>query len=152
MAEEKKSTDKKEAKLPPRRYRVHYTGRLEDGSVFDSSRDKEPMTVPIGLQRVIPGFEAALKEMTAGESRKVTIPPARAYGPYREDLVTEVPRVKFNKDLTLREGQFLQLTNPMGIVTKVRVKALEGEKVVLDANHPLAGKTLLFDIEVLEIL
>ena len=152
MGEERKEQEKKKVKPPPRRYRVHYTGRLEDGSVFDTSRDKEPLTVPLGLKRVIPGFEAALKGMEAGETKKVTIPPAGAYGAYREELVTEVPRGQFKEDLVLKPGQFLQLTNPMGIVTKVRVKDLHDEKVVLDANHPLAGKTLVFEIEVLEIL
>lgn len=152
MGEEKKEQAKKTVKPPPRRYRVHYTGRLEDGSVFDTSRGKEPLTVPLGLKRVIPGFESALDGMGTGDRKTVTIPPSGAYGAYREELVTEVPREKFKDQVDLKAGQFLQLTNPMGIVTKVRVKEFDDEQVTLDANHPLAGKTLVFEIEVLEIL
>ena len=141
----------KKGRPGPRRVKVHYTGRLEDGAVFDTSRDKEPLTVPFGRDRVIPGFEEALRDMAVGESKRVTIPPRKAYGRYREELVTEVDRRKFSADMKLREGQHLQLKSPEGMLTKVLVKKLEGRKVTLDANHPLAGKTLIFDIEVLEI-
>jgi peptidylprolyl isomerase len=134
-----------------KKVKVHYTGRLADGTVFDSSRDKEPFTVPLGQKRVIRGFEDALKDLVVGDAREVTIPPEKAYGPYRKELVTEVARSMFSQSLALREGQHLQLKNPDGIVTTVRVKKLGEEKVTLDANHPLAGKTLVFDIEVLEI-
>jgi len=129
---------------------VHYTGRLEDGTVFDSSRDKEPLTVPLGQKRVIAGFEEALGDMGSGDVKRVTIPPGKAYGPHRPELVTEVERSKFSEDLQLREGQRLQLKNPAGIVTTVRVVSLDEEAVKLDANHPLAGKTLIFDLEVVE--
>lgn len=135
---------------PVRRVQVHYTGRLEDGTVFDSSRDKEPLTVPLGRKRVIAGFEEALKGMGNGDVKRVIIPPGKAYGPHRPELVTEVERSKFSEDLELREGQRLQLTNPAGIVTTVRVVSLKEEMVTLDANHPLAGKTLVFDLEVVE--
>ena len=151
MSDEAKGRKERKAKPPPPRYRVHYTGMLEDGSIFDTSRGKEPLTVPLGQNRVIPGFEAALKDMKAGDSTKITIPPSKAYGAFREELVTEIPREKFSPDLELKEGQFLQVTNNMGMVSKVRVKALEGKRVIVDANHPLAGKKLVFDIEVLEI-
>ncbi len=135
-----------------RRLKVHYTGSLEDGTVFDTSRDKEPMIVPLGLQRVITGFEEALEGMGAGETKRVVIPPGKAYGPHRPELVTEVARDQFPDALQLREGQRLQLTNPAGMVTAVLVKALGDDTVTLDANHPLAGHTLVFDIEVLEVL
>ena len=131
---------------------VHYTGRLEDGTVFDSSRDKEPFTVPLGQKRVIPGLEDALEGLAAGDTKEVTVPPGKAYGPYRDELVTDVARSKFSESLELREGQRLQLKNPDGIVTTARVKKLDEETVTLDANHPLAGETLVFDIEVIEIL
>jgi peptidylprolyl isomerase len=123
-----------------------------DGTVFDSSRDKEPLTVPLGQKRVIRGFEDALKDLAVGDTKEVTIPPEKAYGPYREELVTEVARSLFSENLGLREGQRLQLKNPDGIVTTAHVKKVGEEKVTLDANHPLAGETLVFDIEVLEIL
>ena len=90
--------------------------------------------------------------MAAGDTKEVTIPPAKAYGPYREELVTDVPRSKLSEHLELREGQRLQLKNPDGIVTTVRVKKLGEETVTLDANHPLAGETLVFAIEVIEVL
>jgi peptidylprolyl isomerase len=135
-----------------KKVKIHYTGRLPDGTVFDSSRDKEPLTVPLGQKRVIPGLEEALEGMAAGETKEVTIPPGKAYGPYRDELVTDVARSKFSEGLELREGQRLQLKNPDGIVTTARVKKLGEETVTLDANHPLAGETLVFDIEVIEIL
>ena len=135
-----------------KKVKVHYTGRRVDGTVFDSSRDKEPFTVPLGRKRVIHGFEDALKDMAVGDTREVTIPPEKAYGPYREELVTEVDRSMFSENLELREGQPLQIKSPDGIVTAVHVKKVGEEKVTLDANHPLAGETLVFDIEVIEIL
>jgi FKBP-type peptidyl-prolyl cis-trans isomerase 2 len=133
---------------PVKRVTVHYTGRLEDGTVFDSSRDREPITVPLGGKRVIAGFEEALQGMEPGDKKRITVPPEKAYGPHREELVTEVERSRFPGDLELKEGQRLQLRNPAGIVTTVRVISLNEESATVDANHPLAGKTLVFDLEV----
>jgi peptidylprolyl isomerase/FKBP-type peptidyl-prolyl cis-trans isomerase SlpA len=130
---------------------VHYTGRLEDGTVFDTSRDKEPITVPLGRKRVIEGFEEALEGMEVGEKKRVTIPPPKAYGPHRGELVTQVERGRFPKDLELREGQRLQIKNSAGLVTTVRVVSLGQDSVTVDANHPLAGKTLVFDLEIVGI-
>jgi len=135
-----------------RKARVHYTGRLEDGTVFDSSREGEPLVVPFGQKRVIRGLEEALLEMSPREPRKVKVPPEKGYGPYRPELVTEMDRGKFPGGLKLQVGQHLQLTNPAGMVTRVRVTALTEEQATLDANHPLAGKTLFFDLEVLDFL
>ena len=134
-----------------KRVTVHYTGRLEDGTVFDSSRDREPITVPMGGKRVIEGFEEALEGMAPGEKKKVTIEPRKAYGPHRPELVTEVERSRFPAELELKEGQRLQLKNSAGIVTTVRVVSLDDESATVDANHPLAGKTLVFDLEVISI-
>lgn len=133
-----------------RKARVHYTGRLEDGTVFDSSREGEPIVVPFGQKRVIRGLEEALLDMSPREPREVTVTPEKGYGPYRPELVTEMERDKLPGELTLQVGQHLQLTNPAGMATRVRVTALTEEKATLDANHPLAGKTLLFDLEILE--
>lgn len=135
-----------------RKYKVHYTGRLEDGTVFDSSRRGDPFVVPVGLRRVIEGFEEALVGMEAGDSKEVTIPPSKAYGPHREELISEVGRERFPEGLELREGQHLQLKGPGGVVTRVQVRALKEDAVTVDANHPLAGKTLIFDLEVVEIV
>lgn len=134
-----------------KKVKIHYTGRLVDGTVFDSTRDKKPFTVPLGQKRVIPGLEEALNGLTAGDTKEVSIPPEKAYGPYHKELVTDVARSKLSEHLELREGQRLQLKNPDGIVTTARVKKLGEETVTLDANHPLAGETLIFDIEVMEV-
>lgn len=136
---------------PVKRVTVHYTGRLEDGTVFDSSRDKDPITVPLGGKRVIEGFEEAVEGMAVGEKKRVTIPPQKAYGPHRGELVTEVERSRFPAELELKEGQRLQLKNPGGIVTTVRVISLDDKSATVDANHPLAGKTLVFDLEVVGV-
>jgi len=135
-----------------RKYKVHYTGRLEDGTVFDTSREGDPFVVPVGMKRVIEGFEEALLGMEAGDSKEVTIPPSKAYGPRREDLLRDVVRERFPEALELRVGQHLQLKGPGGVVTRVRVSALKEDAVTVDANHPLAGKTLIFDLEVVEIV
>lgn len=144
----KKGAQESGASPPVKRVTVHYTGRLEDGTVFDSSRDKDPLTVPLGGKRVIDGFEEALDGMEVGEKKRVTITPQKAYGPHRPELVTEVERSRFPEGLELKEGQHLQLRNPAGIVTTVRVIALGEETATVDANHPLAGKTLVFDLEI----
>ena len=136
---------------PAKRVTVHYTGRLEDGTVFDSSRDREPITVPMGGKRVIEGFEEALEGMEAGEKKKVTIEPRKAYGPHRPELVTEVERSRFPAGLELKEGQRLQIKGRAGLVTTVRVVSLKEESAIVDANHPLAGKTLVFDLEVMSV-
>ena len=135
-----------------RKYKVHYTGRLEDGTVFDTSREGEPFVVPVGLRRVIEGFEEALLGMDAGDSREVTIPPSKAYGPYRKELVGNVGRDRFPEALELRVGQHLQLKGAGGVLTRVQIRELKGDTVTVDANHPLAGKTLIFDLEVVEIV
>lgn len=137
---------------PVKRLRVHYTGRLEDGTVFDSTREREPLTVPLGMNRIIRGLEEALEGMAAGESGKVTVPPAKAYGPHRAELVTVMERGRFPENLELRVGQHLELKGHGGMVARVRVTALSEKEVTIDANHPLAGKTLLFDVEVLEVI
>ena len=135
-----------------RKYKVHYTGRLEDGTVFDSSRGGDPFVVPVGLRRVIEGFGEALLDMEAGDSKEVTIPPSRAYGPHREDLLSDISRERFPEALELRVGQNLQLKGPGGIVARVQIRELKEDSVTVDANHPLAGKTLIFDLEVVEIV
>ena len=134
-----------------KRVRVHYTGTLEDGTIFDSSREKEPLVVPLGQDRVIRGFEEALSGMVPGDRKRVKIAPGMAYGSYREELVTEVEKEKFPEGLQLRVGQHLRLKGPGGVVTQVQVAALTEHRATLDANHPLAGKTLIFDLEVLEV-
>ncbi|GAB4387692.1 MAG: peptidylprolyl isomerase [Thermodesulfovibrionales bacterium] len=131
--------------------RVHYTGRLADGTVFDSSRDREPLEFAIGERQVIRGFEEAVIGMAEGQSKTIEITAEESYGPRREDLVVTVSRSQMPRDLELNEGVHLQMRQPDGTVFNVLVSDLTEETVTLDANHPLAGKDLTFDIELVKI-
>lgn len=131
--------------------KVHYTGRLADGTVFDSSIDREPLEFTIGQNMVIPGFEEGVIGMNVGDTKTVSIGYQNAYGPYLQDLVGSVRRAKIPPDIQLQVGTVLQMQSPDGGVTIVVVKDLDEETVTLDANHPLAGKDLTFEINLLEI-
>jgi len=131
--------------------KVHYTGTLDDGTQFDSSKDREPLQFTIGSGQVIPGFEDGVVGLTVGESKKINIPSEQAYGPYREDLIKTLERTSFPADLELKEGIMLQIPQENGQPAVVQVKELSDDNVTLDANHPLAGKDLNFEIELVEI-
>jgi peptidylprolyl isomerase/FKBP-type peptidyl-prolyl cis-trans isomerase SlpA len=133
---------------------VHYTGRLEeDDSVFDSSRERdEPLKFTIGEEQVIPGFEEAVEGMEPGDEKTVEIPSDEAYGPYRDDMVLEVDRDQLPDDLDPEVGQRLQLRQQNGEVVNVTLTEISDAEVTLDANHPLAGKDLSFDIELVDIV
>lgn len=131
--------------------KLHYTGKLEDGTVFDTSADKDPLQFIIGKQEVIPGFEEGVTGMVPGEKRTVTVPPDRAYGESRTDLIETVAREDLPQDLTLKVGGQLEVTRQDGSVFLVMVDALTETTVTLNANHPLAGKTLLFDVDMLDV-
>jgi peptidylprolyl isomerase len=131
--------------------RIHYTGRLEDGSIFDSSAGRDPLEFTIGDGRVIPGFEEAVLGMQTGESKTVTIPADKAYGERNEQLVIEVPRSQVPPDLDPELDQKLQMGGPNGELVVVTVIGLNEEAIVLDANPPLAGKDLVFDLELVGI-
>jgi peptidylprolyl isomerase len=131
--------------------KVHYTGSLEDGSVFDSSEDKDPLEFTLGTGQLIPGFEKAVEGMAQGDKAKVTIPANDAYGQVRDDLVISVPRNNLPEDVTPQVGMQLQLNQPDGQAVPVRITEVQDEEVTLDANHPLAGEDLVFDIELVEI-
>ena len=130
--------------------KVHYTGKLEDGSIFDSSltEGREPIEVTLGQGQLIPGFEAGLMDMSEGEKKTVEIESADAYGEPREEMINEVP--KANVPEGVQAGEMLQGMGPQGPVN-VQVIAVNEETVTLDANHPLAGKNLIFDLEVVSI-
>lgn len=130
--------------------RVHYTGRLTDGTVFDSSQGRDPLEFTLGEGQVIPGFDEAVSGMAPGDERTITIPADQAYGPRRDDLVFPVPREQFPAELEPEVGQQLQMSqgNQVAIVT---VREVSPEAVTLDANHPLAGSDLTFDLELVEI-
>lgn len=132
--------------------RVHYTGTLEDGTVFDSSRDHEPMQFTIGQRRLIPGFEQGVVGMEAGDSKTVKIPAAEAYGVHEPEKVIEVERSQLPPDFQLEIGMRLQGTPPGGRPVDFTVVSLTDSKVTLDGNHPLAGKDLTFDIQLIDIV
>lgn len=131
--------------------KVHYTGRLNDGTVFDSSVEREPLQFTLGEGQVIPGFENAVIGMTAGESKTVTIAADQAYGPRRDDLILAVERDQFPPDITPEVGQQLQVRQTNGDVALVTVAEVGEAAVKLDANHPLAGHDLTFEIQLVEI-
>jgi FKBP-type peptidyl-prolyl cis-trans isomerase 2 len=131
--------------------KVHYTGKVKDGEVFDSSREREPLEVTIGQNQVIPGFENALKDLSVGETRQITLAPEDAYGPYREDMIVKVDRSRFPENVDPQIGQRFQVQSADGSPLTVMVKDTADDGVTLDANHPLAGKDLEFDLEMVEI-
>lgn len=130
---------------------IHYTGRLEDGTVFDSSRDRDPLQFSLGGGQVIPGFEAAVVGMAPGDSKTEVINAEEAYGPHRDEMVMVVERTQIPEEIPLDIGVQLQLRGPQGQLLPVLVTELSDAEVTLDANHPLAGETLIFDIELVDI-
>lgn len=129
---------------------VHYTGKLADGTVFDSSRDRgQPLEFVLGEGNIIPGFEAAVEGHGQGDKVSARITPAEGYGDADEELIFTVPRARMPADIPLEPGTPLQLSTDMGqmdvMITEVGLK-----EVTLDANHPLAGKDLEFEIEILD--
>lgn len=134
------------------RVKVHYRGKLDDGFEFDTSIGGEPLVFVIGAGEVIPGFEEGATGMSVGELKTVTIDPEEAYGPHRAELIVEMPLEYFPEDIVPEVGMPLNLVDENGEEVPVLVVDVDEETVTLDANHPLAGKTLTFDIELLEIL
>ena len=131
--------------------KVHYTGKLGDGTIFDSSIDRDPLEFTLGEGRVIPGFEQAVVGMDLNETKTVKIPEDKAYGPHREELVAEVDRSQLPADLEPEIGQQLQGRQADGQVIVATVTDVSESSVTLDANHPLAGKDLTFDIQLVAI-
>lgn len=127
--------------------KVHYTGTLADGTVFDSSLEREPLEFTLGEGQLIPGFEKTVLGMSAGELRTVTIPAEEAYGPYREEMVLEVPRTQLPADMQPQVGMQLQIGEEQGDGMLVQIATVTDAHITLDANHPLAGKDLIFSIE-----
>ena len=130
---------------------VHYTGKLEDGTVFDSSVDRDPLQFTLGEGLLIPGFEQAVLGMSPGESKTAAVSADQAYGPHREEMVVEIDRQEFPPHLQPEVGQQLQLPQSDGRMTRLIVTDISEQMVTLDANHPLAGRDLTFDIQLLEI-
>ena len=130
---------------------VHYKGTLEDGSIFDSSEGDQPIEFTIGAHEVIDGFETAVIGMSAGDRKTEAIPPENAYGNHEEELVFHVPRSSMQPGLEISPGDFVRVTLPDGQTAPMQVLEIDEEAVTLDANHPLAGKTLTFELELVEI-
>lgn len=132
--------------------KVFYVGRLADGSIFDSSEGQAPLEFIVGRKEVIRGFDQAVLGMTPGEVKTLTLAAEQAYGPHREEMVAEVERADVPAQLKLVVGNHLELTREDGEPIVVKIVALDEAKVILDANHPLAGQDLTFEIRLLEIL
>jgi peptidylprolyl isomerase len=131
--------------------RIHYTGTLTDGQTFDSSEGRDPLEFTIGSGQIIPGLEAALPGMTVGDKKTVEVPADEAYGQPDPNAQQAVPRGEIPDDIPLDLGTQLQVQTPQGQVMPVTVVEVTEEQVTLDANHPLAGKDLTFNIELVEI-
>ncbi len=130
---------------------IYYTGRLTDGTIFDSSEGRDPLPFTLGSGQVIPGFEEAVMGMIVGDKKTVTIPPEKAYGPRNEQMVISVPLDQVPADIKPEVGQQLQVMGPEDQPMVVQVTEITEESIVLDANPPLAGKELTFDIELVTI-
>lgn len=131
--------------------KVEYTGKLKDGSVFDSSVNREPLEFTIGGGQIIPDFEQAVVGMNTGDSKTIEIPADRAYGPHHEDMVIAVDKAQFPEDISPAIGDQLQISQPDGRAAVVTVTEITDDSVTLDANHPLAGEDLTFDIRLVEV-
>lgn len=131
--------------------KVHYTGKLQDGTVFDSSEGHDPLEFRLGSGQVIPGFDEAVTGMRPGDTKNVAIPVNKAYGPRNEELVLTAPLSQVPSDLNPEVGQKLEMGGPNGELVVVHVVALTDEHITLDANPPLAGEYLIFDIELVAI-
>ncbi len=132
--------------------KVHYSGKLKNGETFDSSEGRDPLEFKVGSGNVIKGFDNGVLEMKPGDKKTVEIPVEEAYGPRNEELLLEFPNEKLPADLKPEEGMQLQLSGQDGQVYPVVVTEVKNDGVVLDANHPLAGEDLVFDIELVEIV
>jgi len=132
--------------------KVHYTGTLKDGTVFDSSAGGDPLEFKLGDEQVIPGFEQAVVGMNSGDSKTITISSEEAYGPHRQELLMEIDSDQFPPDFKFEVGQSIRSKLENGQMIDLTVVKIAGTKVTLDANHPLSGEDLTFEIQLLEIL
>jgi FKBP-type peptidyl-prolyl cis-trans isomerase 2 len=131
--------------------KVHYHGRLTDGSTFDSSEGRQPLEFEVGSGMVINGFDNGVIGMTKGEKKTINIPVEDAYGPKQDDLFMEFPKDRFPENMEPEVGMQLNMSNASGQNFPVVIAEVKEDAVILDANHPLAGQELVFDIELVEI-
>lgn len=131
--------------------KVHYTGKLSSGEVFDSSLERDPMEFTVGSGQLIPGFENGVIDMKINEKKTITIPSAEAYGEPRKELIQEVPKDRLPEEIKPEVGMGLVSKTPEGQEIQLVVKEVNDESIVVDGNHPLAGQDLTFEIEVVGI-
>ncbi len=131
--------------------KVHYHGKLTDGTTFDSSEGREPLEFEVGAGAVIPGFDNGVKGMAIGDKKTVNIPADEAYGPKVDELVMDFPKERFPEDMVPEIGMQLMMNNGSGQQFPVTIVGVKDETITLDANHQLAGKDLVFDIELVDI-
>ena len=131
--------------------KVHYTGKLLDGSVFDSSEGRDPLEFTVGAGQMIAGFDKGVVGMALDEQKEITIPPEEAYGIYDPEKIIEVPNDEFPEDLTLEVGMQISASQPDGIPVQFTVKEIGEQNVTLDGNHFLAGKDLIFSVTLVSI-
>ena len=131
--------------------KVYYTGTLEDGTVFDSSKERDPLQFTLGKGQLIKGFEEAVIGMFVGETKSVRIPSDEAYGSHREDLLLKFNKSDFPPDIEPKGGLVINLVSPDGRNLLATITEISGDAVTLDANHPLAGKDLTFNIDLVEV-
>jgi peptidylprolyl isomerase len=131
--------------------KVHYHGRLVDGTTFDSSQGRQPLEFEVGSGMVIKGFDEGVTGMAVGDKKTISIPPDEAYGPRQEEMVIEFPIINFPPDIKPEIGMTLQMHGENGQELPVVITAINEESITLDANHPLAGQELVFDLELVDI-
>ncbi|WP_047415001.1 peptidylprolyl isomerase [Cellulophaga sp. Hel_I_12] len=131
--------------------KVHYTGKLTNGQVFDSSLEREPLQVTLGQQSLIPGFENGLINMALNEKKTVVIPVEEAYGEIQKELFQKVPLSELPEEIKPEVGMGLMAKNPDGTERQLRIADVREDAIIIDANHPLAGQELTFELEVVGI-
>lgn len=134
------------------RVKVHYTGTLDNGEQFDTSVGKDPLEFTLGEGMMIPGFEKGVLGMEQGEKKQIVLPPEQAYGPYNDDYVLRVEKDKLPPDINAELNMYMEMQTPDGNPITVKVIGIDEDTITLDANAPLAGKTLTFDIELVGLL
>ncbi|MBC8206292.1 MAG: peptidylprolyl isomerase [Kiritimatiellales bacterium] len=133
-----------------KKVRIHYKGTLSNGELFDSSESRDPLEFETGSGMVIPGFDSAVRDMEVGGKKTVTLPCKEAYGERREEMIGDIPKANFPEGMDIQVGMPLQMSGPQGPLAVV-VKAVKEDAVTIDANHPLAGEDLTFELELVEI-
>lgn len=131
--------------------KIHYTGTLDDGNQFDSSVGRDPLEFEMGAGMVIPGFEKGVADMTVGEKKTINIPAAEAYGEKRDEMIMDFERSQLPEGLEPEIGMGLQMQGPQGQPIPVQITAVAETTITIDANHPLAGQNLNFELELVEI-